>query len=88
MKTINAVCDCKNLSEDDKVIGILSLSVVTFVFFITIAVLIVIDYLKLGFGLWFGFFIVMICVIIWELYLDPQFNCQYCKCSIKKEHYR
>lgn len=84
MKIINAVCKCKELSEEDKVVAIqetpFSSSYTWIWAVLLIGLFILVDSREV--------LVVAIGLILWDYVVSPKFKCQYCDKKIDKESYR
>lgn len=84
MKTINAVCECKKLSENDKVVAIQKTPFsggynwIWAVLLFGVAIFLDSDEILIGA---LGF-------VLWDYVVSPKFECQYCNKEIVKESYR
>ena len=82
METINAVCHCKDLSEDTQVIAIREKPLEKWGFWAwSINILL----LLITLGGWFPF---LLGWIIGSYFLSPTYSCQFCGNEIDKIYYR
>ena len=82
MDTVNAVCECKNFSEEEKVVAIRKKPLEDWGFWawvINIILLIVTA------GGWFPF---LVGWVMGDYFLTPTYRCQFCENNVRKENFR